>query len=373
MGRHLPTDACTMVTERLRIATSELRSVNPMPLPVPLPHCTLEKSLQMAWPSESWSRVTVLVAVSGGPDSTALLRALHRLRSPAAPGRLVVGHFNHRLRGDDSEADAAFVQSLAAELDLACETGIADSSSAATSEDAARTARYTFLLGAAQRIGARYVAVAHTADDQAETILFRLLRGTGLAGLTGMPGHRPLSEAITLIRPLLQVRRQEVQRYLHAIGQSARLDRSNADLRFSRNRLRHETLPQLEQTLGTDMVEHLVRLGCQAEELLAPIRAQAQQLLAQALHCSDDRVQLNLSRLNLDAGSSPNRPVLREMFVQLWRQHDWPRGEMHAARWDELVDLLTSPAPAARMYPGGLRAEKKGESLVVTRPGRGFG
>ena len=99
-------------------------------------------------------------------------------------------------------------------------------------------AEYAFLLDAAHRHGARYVAVGHTANDQAETILFRLLRGTGLSGLAGMPAHRPLSEAVTLVRPLLSVRRSPGEEYPEELGQPYRTDPSNAALPFARLRLR---------------------------------------------------------------------------------------------------------------------------------------
>jgi tRNA(Ile)-lysidine synthase len=304
-----------------------------------------------------------LVAVSGGPDSTALLRALQRLRPPDAAGRLVVGHFNHRLRGDESDGDEAFVRELAARLDLRCEIGRADTENSVVSEESAREARYAFLLKTAHEVGARWLAVAHTADDQAETILFRILRGTGLAGLCGMPRLRRLSEATTLIRPLLDARRSEVQDYLQAIGQSARIDSSNIDRRYTRNRLRYETLPQLENVFGPNVKEQLLRLGRQAEELTAPIRAQAQQLLDQAVQRTADGILLQ------PVPAETSRSVLREMFVELWRRENWPRGEMTFERWEELVDVYLGKIPSARMFPGRLRVEKKGESLVVTRLG----
>lgn len=305
----------------------------------------------------------MLVAVSGGPDSTALLRALQRLRPDNAAGQLVVGHFNHRLRGDESDGDEAFVRDLAARLDLRCEIGRAETPNSIVSEEMARDARYAFLLAAAHEVGARWLVVAHTADDQAETILFRILRGTGISGLSGMPRLRRLSEATTLVRPLLDVRRSDVEEFLQALGQTARIDSSNIDRRYARNRLRYESLPQLESVFGPNVKEHLLRLGRQAEELTAPIRIQAQQLLDEFSQQAADRILLR------PVPSKTSRPVLREMFVELWRRENWPRGEMTLERWEELVDLYLGKLTSARMFPGRLRAEKKGESLIVTRLG----
>ncbi len=157
----------------------------------PLP---LEHKLAQAWPSDRWRDVGVLVAVSGGPDSVALLRALRRI-APAGRGSLRVAHFNHRWRGAEADQDQRFVVTLCESLGLACEVGAADPARQGMAPDgleaAARDARYRFLVETAQRTGARYVVTGHTADDQAETILHHIVRGTGLLGLSGMrPARR---------------------------------------------------------------------------------------------------------------------------------------------------------------------------------------
>ena len=155
-----------------------------------------------------------------------------------------------------------FVVELCRRLSVTCEVGrVAVDRLAAESGDgieaAARTARYHFLEQTAGRLGARFVATAHTADDQAETILHRIIRGTGIRGLSGMARARPLGHA-TLIRPLLGVRRAELQTYLDALGQPYRHDQSNADLRFTRNRIRHQTMPQLREQYNAGVAERPV-------------------------------------------------------------------------------------------------------------------
>ena len=242
-----------------------------------MPH-PLESKLAETWPPADWADVTVLVAVSGGCDSVALLRAMTAIKalSPAVPqtGRICAAHLNHQLRPDADE-DERFVVELCRGLGVACEVGrVAVERLAAESGDgveaAARKARYHFLEQTAGRLGARLVATAHTADDQAETILHRIVRGTGIRGLSGMARVRPLGHA-TLIRPLLNVRRTELQAYLDAINQPYRHDPSNADLRFTRNRIRHETMPQLREQFNSGVTEALLRLGALAGETQAVV------------------------------------------------------------------------------------------------------
>ena len=155
-----------------------------------------EAQLAAAWPPEDWQDVTVVLAVSGGADSVALLRAMTAVRG-GGEGRLAAAHLNHQLRGAESDGDEAFVVELCGRLGIACEVGRTPAGELAAEsgdgiEAAARDARYRFLAATAARLGARFVATAHTADDQAETILHRILRGTGIGGLAGIARTRPL-------------------------------------------------------------------------------------------------------------------------------------------------------------------------------------
>src|SRR3989304_4412 len=166
-----------------------------------------ETRLAGLWPPEECREVTVLVAVSGGADSVAWLRALVALKTAGA-GRLCVAHFNHYLRAE-AEEDEQFVHALCKRFGLPCETGGKDVGQLVLPasegiEETARRVRYAFLNETAGRLGARFVVTAHTADDQAETILHRIVRGTGIIGLSGMARARPLGPA-TLLRPLLGV------------------------------------------------------------------------------------------------------------------------------------------------------------------------
>lgn len=206
----------------------------------------------------------VVVGVSGGPDSVALLHVLQRLAGPLDL-ILHVAHLHHGIRGIDADADADFVMALAEAWGLPCTSERVDVPAIAAEhklalEEAARRARYTFLHHVAQQIGALRIAVGHNADDQSETVLMHLLRGAGPAGLRGMlpatplrdyhlltPCPKPVPE-MKLIRPLLSIPRADVEIYCAEQQLVTCFDRSNLDTTFFRNRLRHEVLPYLAQT-----------------------------------------------------------------------------------------------------------------------------
>ena len=326
-----------------------------------------ETRLAEAWQSEVWREVVVLLAVSGGADSVALLRGMANVTADAK-ARLIVGHFNHGLRAASVD-DERFVVELCSSLQLKCVVGHAecDLTQLATGslEDAARQARYEFLTQIAKQHGARGVVTAHTADDQAETILWRILRGTGLAGLAGMPRTREISPGITLCRPLLSVRRSEVTAYLSQLGQTYREDESNLDQRFTRNRLRHDLLPALAAEYNPHVVPALLRLGQLAAESTAYLEAEAERLI---IECST-RHEL---AAELACQSLLHEPPLlvREILRGLWRRQGWPEQDMSFDKWEELRRLVQSPTSGESQYlnlPGGLRAAKHHDRLQIRR------
>lgn len=349
----------------------------------------LETRLAATWPPEQWRDVTVCLAVSGGADSVALLRAAAALAEREgirnAGGRLVAAHFNHRLRGEESNADQRFVVELCGRLDIPCEVasegasggcqppgpnaGAGAAGSAAASEETARNRRYDFLRQTAQRLGARFVATAHTADDQVETILHRILRGTGLAGLAGIPRARPLAEGIALVRPMLELSRREVLAYLSELDQAYREDASNLLPRYTRNRLRNELLPRLAAEYNPEVSDALLRLGRLAAEAQVVLEAAAAQLLERAV------VARSAQSVTLDRRTFAGQPryLVREAFVWLWRERDWPRQAFGYAERDALAELaLSSLSPneeAHRTLPGNVRAQARGDALTLFRSG----
>ena len=217
----------------------------------------------------------VLVAVSGGADSTALLWCL----SEAAPGlglQLTAAHLNHSLRGEESDADERFVRTLSAEIGIGFVSRKLDIRKRAAVarknlEEAAREARYDFLRQTADRLRATRVAVGHNLNDQAETVLMRLIRGTGLEGLSGI--HPVLDDLF--IRPLLECSRADIIRYLRARNASYREDSSNRDPRYDRNRTRLELIPYLEQHFNPKTVDALARYASLASETTKYLEAQS--------------------------------------------------------------------------------------------------
>ncbi|HTK96211.1 MAG TPA: tRNA lysidine(34) synthetase TilS, partial [Terriglobales bacterium] len=193
------------------------------------------------------------VAVSGGPDSVALLRVLLELRAEHGIVVAAVLHFNHKLRAADSDADEAFVAALAREHGLEFLRAAADTAAQAAGEGleaAARALRLRFFADAMRAHRLDAVATGHTLDDQAETVLMRLIRGAGTRGLAAIQPivrvELPQQEA-RIVRPLLAIRRAEFLDYLRGLGQPFREDASNRDPKFLRNRIRHELLPLLER------------------------------------------------------------------------------------------------------------------------------
>jgi tRNA(Ile)-lysidine synthase len=309
-----------------------------------------------------------VVAVSGGPDSVALLRALLALRR--AP--LVLAHLNHQLRGADSDADEAFVAALharlaaeGAALALRC-LRIDVAARARTERDnlesAARRARYGWLAELAREAGAGWVATGHTADDQAETVLHRLLRGTGLKGLCGIPARRALAPGVELVRPLLRVTRAQVLTFLEALGQDFRQDASNADPRFTRNRIRHELLPHLAERYNPGIALALCRLAEQAAEVQGREEVAARALLADAeLPRAGETVVLDRALL-----TAAPRNLVRETFRLLWQREGWPAAKAGFDSWERAAAVAAGEEVAADL-PGGVRVRRRGRVVQVLR------
>ncbi len=206
---------------------------------------------------------SLLVAVSGGADSVALLHLLVE----QGYCHLTVCHFDHQLRGAASQEDARFVEELASHLHLPCELGSEDVPARAkrdrlSLETAAREARYEFFASVASKKNVRTLLLAHHADDQVETCLFNYLRGTGSAGLAGMlpVSQRMIAQTeLTLVRPLLSISKQELKNYLEERSLPFCHDASNESLLPTRNRLRHRLLPLLDEIIGSTYRNAILR------------------------------------------------------------------------------------------------------------------
>jgi tRNA(Ile)-lysidine synthase len=313
----------------------------------------------------------IVVAVSGGADSVALVRALDAARDPLAPLPLVLAHLNHQLRGRDSDADEDFVVALHTQLSSAGRPNLMlcrarrDIAAQARAEGAnlealARRERYRWLAETARMHGMKYIATGHTANDQAETVLHRLLRGTGLRGLRGIAARRELEPGLTLIRPLLAATRADILSYLHELEQPYREDATNRDQRYTRNRIRHELIPHLAEHHNPAIISVLAGLAEQADESYRIEEAAALALLAQAeLPRAGDLLIFDLRHLL----AAPRHRV-REMFHLVWTREDWPLGGMDRAAWERLARVVFGELPAVDL-PGGVHARRRERVVQV--------
>ena len=324
----------------------------------------VENAVARDWPPELWREVHLVAAVSGGPDSVALLRALATLKqSSGGLGRLYVMHYDHRVRGQQSANDAQWVQETAANLELDCFVG-RSAVEGARSEEALRDERRVFYLQTAQQVGARYITTGHNADDQAETVLFRLLRGSGLSGLSGISRIAPLSQSVSFARPLLGVTRNEILTYLDAIGQDYRLDPTNADDQATRNWIRNELIPSASQRFGADVRPALRRAAEQASDAHAVIASLAQALLAQSeIETADDRSRASFLRKPFFV-----EPLIAcEALRLFWRQMEWPEKGLAQRHWESLFKLAVDEGEDTINLPGNILANRLGERIELKR------
>jgi tRNA(Ile)-lysidine synthase len=294
-----------------------------------------------------------IVAVSGGADSVALLRSI-----TACGYAPLAAHVNHQLRGAESDEDERFVQQLADSLGVPFRCVRIDTRSHGGNLEAiARRLRYQWLHELANETCAAWIATAHTADDQAETVMHRLIRGTGLQGLRGIAAESPpTAVGGLLLRPLITVTRQEVLQYLQSLNQRFRTDSTNADLRFTRNRIRAELVPLL-RSFNPEVVPVLGRLAQQADETFRFIEAQAAALL-QSAEKPRAGSTIILDRAVLLAAS----PVLvRSALRLIWEREGWPLGEMDFDHWDAAARL------APRDFPGGVTLRCAGRVVQLAR------
>lgn len=337
--------------------------------PLPIDASALAGALpDGAWLPPGWNDLNVAVALSGGADSTALLRVLGHFKGQrGGTGQLLALHVDHQLRGQESDADAQWCQQLCDSLRvplkvLTCNTRQHAADSGDGIEAAARAERYRLLVEASQQAGVRYLATAHTRDDQIETILFRILRGTGLRGLVGIPPTRALTESLTLIRPLLHCTRADVMQYLADLQQDYRDDSSNVDHRFTRNRLRHELLPLLRDQYNSELDGSLLRLSRQADETQDFVEQQARRLLDGAERMVESRT------LSLACSAFEDQPplVAREAVRIAWREAGLGEQAMTYEWWRRLGELAQRmSADEVLNLPNSVRASIDGERLVL--------
>lgn len=313
----------------------------------------------------------VLVAVSGGPDSVALLRLLYDLREDLEL-RLEVAHLQHGIRGAEAQEDARFVAELAERLGLPFHLKEIDlprikfAAGKGNVEALARAERYRFFAEVARERKLDKIAIAHTQDDQAETVLMWFLRGSGLKGLGGMPRSYELDGAdlgstrrLVVIRPLLEVSRVEIEEYLNEKHLTFRLDRSNQDPSFLRNWIRLKLIPQLKEKMD----RHLPARLAQQTELIR----EEERFLSELARAEFDRIQTPQGidrRALLKYDKALQRRILR-VWIEAIRGHLRGLDFQHV---EALLELIMNGPPQGRLsIPGGWQLVKEYESLRLDK------
>jgi len=308
----------------------------------------------------------ILLAVSGGRDSMAMLHGIVPLGDVLRLSPITVAHLNHGLRGDAGKSDAELVQVTCKSLNVPviiseCDAGQLELASRGSMEEAARLARYKFLQSTAEEQGISLIATAHYAADQAETVLHNILRGTGLRGLRGIPERRRLNESVELIRPMLHIADSVIEEFVQHHSIQFATDASNVDTRFTRNRIRHSLLPQLQKDFNAQVPEALIGLAAQTHELLESLDMIAEAMLTEAvLEQTPEHCRLDVSQLRQHPES-----IVRHALTLLWQQQNWPRRNMSRDHWSRLTAILFGASPTPSMdLPGGVRVELRRNLLA---------
>lgn len=304
---------------------------------------------------------SIVIAVSAGGDSVALAHLLAELAEPLHL-QLSIGHFSHG-DDDDDRADAVFVSELASSLGIEVDFGRRIVARPTQSEDDARRARLCWLGEIAQARSAGWTALGHTLDDQAETVLHRIMRGSGLTGLGGIPPIRRITQSVVLIRPLLALTRDDLRGYLRAIGGSYRDDPTNTDVSRTRARIRHELLPTLKDSFNPRIAASLARLADSArasrrdqERMLAPILDSA------VVSICGSEVVLMRSKI---VAETPARRA--ELFRMAWRKAGWGEKHMNAERWKRLARVARSGNPRRFSVGHGVEATIESDAIRLRK------
>jgi len=310
----------------------------------------------------------ILLAASGGRDSMALLHGMAQLRRFSGSTAIVVAHLNHGLRGDISRGDAELVRSTSERLGVPvviseCATGELQASSKGSLEESARNARYEFLRRTAIEHGLSFVATAHHAGDQAETVLHNIVRGTGVRGLRGIQQQRPLGDSVTLIRPLLTISPDLIDRFVAEQQIVFGNDATNANSEFTRNRIRHQLLPTLRADFNPQADAALIRLSQQSAEMIDCLDALADQILDRSLLEQTPAV----CRLDRELLRPWPEPLIRHAMTVLWSRCGWPRQKMTTEHWTRLAEIIVEGIEQSMDLPGRIRLSCSGRVVRIEK------
>lgn len=303
----------------------------------------------------------VVVGVSGGVDSVALLHALYCLKDELGI-ILHVAHLNHQFRGEDAKEDARFVQKFSAQLGLGCTVEEFDvpayiRKTKLSPEEAAREIRYNFFADVAQQLQANKVALAHNANDQAETVLFNFLRGSGSEGLGGMP---PIRDEL-YIRPIIEIWRPEIENYCAQNKLQTRLDKTNSEKIYTRNKIRLDLLPYLQKEFNPNIMINLVKTGDILRQENKYLQEITNQVIEQLAEVKEGRITIELKQF-----AKQPLPVQRRILkstANLLSQGN----NLEFKHIDDLITFADQGHSGAQLdLPGSLRALKNYEQLILT-------
>lgn len=309
----------------------------------------------------------VVVGVSGGADSVALLSVLRELTTKDHRNwELTVAHLHHGIR-DDADADADFVGELARKWGFPfvierCDVPAESRRIGLGIEETARDLRYEFYCRIAELKGASHVALGHHADDNVETVLYRIVRGTHLRGAGGIPASRPIHDSqIMLVRPLLHCRRAEIESFCLRTGLTWRTDATNTDVRYRRNLIRHEILPLLREKLNPRVDEAILRLAAAASEAQEYLTHQANALLQSAT------TQVEGGPLIVDCATFARQSdVVRKVAMRLALENlGVPLRKLSGERFHELSSMFDPDGAKAVGLTGNFIARREADRIVI--------
>ena len=311
----------------------------------------------------------VLLAVSGGADSVALMYVLHQLQQRGRLDvQLTIGHVNHKLRGQSADADEEFVVQLAEKMALKSLTRTVDTKAYAQSEKisietAARKLRIDALTEMARQAGCCLVATAHHADDNAETIIHRLLRGTGFRGLAGIRPRQKFDGDITFIRPMLSVTREQIVDYCESKNLPWRHDHTNDEFAYTRNKIRHLLLPYLQENCDIPIAELLNSLADASRRLYEKIQAQTQKLRPSVV------IEEDAGRVTLDKETfSKLNPLIQAEFINAaLGTIGSGLGKITQNHYHAITSLAAEPTNTTIQLPGGFRVIANHDEIIFTK------
>jgi len=317
----------------------------------------------------------ILLAVSGGADSIALMYAMHALKAGSFfNAELLCAHINHQLRGAEADLDQEFVIAQATKLKLAVTTKRADVRGFArlgklSIETAARHLRMEALINIAKANNCSRIATAHQKNDNVETILQRLSRGTGFRGLGGIWPERTFADEIKFIRPLLCFRRDEVVRYLQQRNLNWRRDHTNADCTYRRNYIRHRLLPALQQDYSDSIVEQLSQLASSAHRYYGVVCSRADELWPSLADSDAEKTVLNLKLFLAEP-----QPVKVELIRRSLANIGSGERKLTQGHYEGILQLAGQNVTGKKMeLPGGFVVWREYGNLIFSNRGVGLG